>query len=213
MTIDCAQLHEVAAELALGTLVGAERGQALAHLSGCAECRHLVDELSEAADSLLLLAAEADAPLGFESRVLARVAADPVQPRQRPWRWIVTAAAAATLAAAATGIIVHQFDNRADVLHMRSAALHATTGTEVGDVYVMAGRPAWVFMSVEVSAAGQSVVCELGFRDGRVVRAGQFTVADRQGWWGAQVASGVEDLSSVRLVAPDGTTIASAQFD
>ncbi len=211
MTSDCARLHEVAPELALGVLVGAERGQALAHLALCAECRHFVDEMSEVADSLLLLAAEAEAPLGFESRVVARLAAD--HPRRRPWRWIATAAAAVVLAAAATGIAVHHHDGRLADLHVRTAALRARTGKQAGDVYVMEGQPAWVIMSVSSKGAGRTYLCELNFRDGRVVRAGQFTVPNHDGWWGVQVADGVEGLQSIRLVALDGTTIASAEFD
>ncbi len=211
MTLDCAQLHEVAPELALGILVGAERGQALTHLDGCAECRRLVDEMSQAADSLLLLAAEAEPPLGFESRVAARLTGD--QPRRRPWRWIATAAAAALLMAVATGVVVHQLDGGDGDLHLRTAALLATTGKETGDVYVTTGQPAWVFMSVESTEAGQSYQCELHFTDGRVVQAGQFTVADRKGWWGTAVKAGADDLESVRVLAPDGTTVASAEFD
>ena len=211
MTSDCARLREVAPELALGVLVGAERGQALAHLAGCAECRHFVDEMSETADSLLLLAAEAEAPLGFESRVVARLAAD--HPRRRPWRWIATAAAAVVLAAAATGIVVHNHEARLGDLNVRTASLRVGTGKEAGDVYVMEGKPAWVIMSVSSKAAGRSYLCELNFRDGRVVRAGQFTVPDSEGWWGVEVEAGVEGLRSVRLLALDGTTIASADFD
>ena len=211
MIDDCATMREMAPELALGVLVGAERGEALAHLAGCAECRHLVDELSEAADALLLLAPEAEPSLGFESRVLAQVAHD--KPRRRPWRWIATAAAAALLAAAATGIVVHQFDGRSGDVHLRAAELFAATGKDTGDVYVMTGRPAWVFMSVTSEQTGRSYVCELDFADGHVVRAGKFTVADREGWWGIAVKTGVDDLRSVRLFATDGTTIASAEFN
>jgi hypothetical protein len=192
-------------------LVGAERGEALAHLAGCVECRHLVDELSEAADALLLLGPEAEPSLGFESRVLAQLTAD--RPRRRPWRWIATAAAAALLAAAATGIVVHQVDGRSGDLHLRAADLHAATGKDIGDVYVTAGQPAWVFMSVKAAETGRSYMCELDFADGHVVRAGKFTVADREGWWGTAVKTGVDDLRSVRLLAPDGTTIASADLD
>ena len=125
---DCAKMRELAPELALGVLVGAERGEALAHLAGCAECQHLVDELSDAADALLLLAAEAEPSLGFESRVLRALTVD--EPRRRPWRWIATAAAAVLLAAAATGIVVHQVDGRSGDLHLRAAELHAPTGKD-----------------------------------------------------------------------------------
>nr|MDQ3641745.1 hypothetical protein [Actinomycetota bacterium] len=74
MRLTCAQLEDVAAELALGTVAGAERAAALDHLAGCASCRNLVDQLARAADSLLLLAPEAEPPPGFESRVLSRIA-------------------------------------------------------------------------------------------------------------------------------------------
>ncbi|MEA3183943.1 MAG: hypothetical protein QOJ74_420 [Ilumatobacteraceae bacterium] len=208
---DCAHLQEVAPELALGILVGAERAHALAHLAGCAECRQLVDEMSSAADSLLVLAAEAEAPLGFESRLLSRLTAE--RPRRRPWRWIAAAAAAVVLAGAATGVAVHHHDAPANDLHVRTASLRTSAGTETGDVYVTGGRPAWVFMSVDSAERGKSYQCELTFSDGRIVRAGQFTVADREGWWGTAVKTGVEDLRSVRLLASDGTTIATAQFD
>jgi hypothetical protein len=211
VTSDCARLREMAPELALGVLVGAERGQALAHLALCAECRQFVDEMSEVADSLLLLAAEAEPPLGFESRVVARLAAD--HPRRHAWRWVATAAAAVVLAAAATGIAVHHNDDRVGDRHVRTAALLGRTGKDAGDVYVMDGQPAWVIMSISSKGAGRTYLCELNFRDGRVVRAGQFTVPDHDGWWGIQVADGVDGLHSVRLLALDGTTIASADFD
>jgi len=207
---DCAKMRELAPELALGVLVGAERGWALAHLAGCPECQHLVEEMSETADALLLLAPQAEPPLGFESRILARIGAD--QSRRRPWRWIATAAAAVVLAAAGTGIVVHQPDNRDSAVNLRRAELHATTGDETGDVYVTGGEPAWVFMSVKSAEPGNTYSCELSFGDGHVVQGGQFTVADREGWWGIAVKSGVDDLRSIRLLAADGTTVASAEL-
>ena len=154
MTSDCARLHEVAPELALGVLVGAERGHALAHLALCAECRHFVDEMAEVADSLLLLAAEAEPPVGFESRVVARLAAE--HPRRHPWRWIAAVAAAIVLAAVATGIAVHHHDGRVSDLHMRTAELLTATGKESGDVYVMEGQPARVIMSISSRRPGEA---------------------------------------------------------
>jgi hypothetical protein len=117
------------------------------------------------------------------------------------------------LTAAATGFAVHYHDTTEhDLRVLRTAPLRTTSGSEAGDVYVTGGHPAWVFMSVDSTENGKSYQCELTFSDGRIVRAGQFTVADRAGWWGVAIASGIEDLRSVRLLAPDGTTIASAQF-
>jgi hypothetical protein len=72
---DCELLDSVAAELALGSLTGAERSAALAHLDDCQACRQLVEELTAAADALLLIAPEADPPAGFEVRLLDRLKA------------------------------------------------------------------------------------------------------------------------------------------
>ena len=69
----CSELESLAAELALGTVSGAERASALAHLAGCPACRSLVEQLSLAADRLVLLAPASEPPPGFESRVLSRL--------------------------------------------------------------------------------------------------------------------------------------------
>ena len=64
---------DLAAELALGIADGEERAEALRHLSTCAECRHVVEELSQVADELLILAPIEEPPAGFESRVVERL--------------------------------------------------------------------------------------------------------------------------------------------
>lgn len=66
----CADVEALAAELALGTVSGAERAAALEHLATCSSCRARVEELSEVADELLDLAPEREPPAGFEGRVL-----------------------------------------------------------------------------------------------------------------------------------------------
>ena len=75
--LTCAAARELAPDLALGLLPGAERARLLAHLAGCASCDALVAELADVADSLLLLAPGADPPPGFESAVLARIDREP----------------------------------------------------------------------------------------------------------------------------------------
>lgn len=71
----CDFLASVAAEFALGSLTGAERSVAIAHLDSCESCRAEMKDLSSAADALLLVAPEIDPPAGFEVRLLARRAA------------------------------------------------------------------------------------------------------------------------------------------
>ncbi|HEY3141576.1 MAG TPA: hypothetical protein VGJ86_10630 [Acidimicrobiales bacterium] len=78
----CTWVDEVAAELALGLLSGAERAEALAHMERCGRCQDEVSSLTGVAEQLLLLAPEIPPPAGFESRVLARI--DPVPEALRP---------------------------------------------------------------------------------------------------------------------------------
>lgn len=74
----CAELREVAPEVALGLLTGEERAAALAHLERCEACRAEVASLAGTADEVLLAAPEAQPPPGFADRVLAGLAAERV---------------------------------------------------------------------------------------------------------------------------------------
>ena len=71
--VDCAQLADMAAELALGVLTGRERAAALAHLDGCPACSEYVRELTVTGEELLGLLPPHEPPAGFESRVLERL--------------------------------------------------------------------------------------------------------------------------------------------
>jgi anti-sigma factor RsiW len=69
----CAELADVAAELALGVLTGRERAVAVAHLDRCDECREHVRQLMATGEQLVELLPPAEPPAGFETRVLARL--------------------------------------------------------------------------------------------------------------------------------------------
>ena len=69
----CAELADVAAELALGVLTGRERGVAIAHLNGCEACREDVRQLMATGEQLRELLPPAEPPAGFEIRVLERL--------------------------------------------------------------------------------------------------------------------------------------------
>jgi hypothetical protein len=69
----CAELADVAAELALGVLTGRERAAAVAHLDKCDECREYVRQLMATGEQLLELLPTAEPPAGFETRVLERI--------------------------------------------------------------------------------------------------------------------------------------------
>ena len=66
----CAQLHDVAAELALGVLTGRERATAIAHLDQCRACREEVRRLMAVGGLLPELLPPVEPPAGFETRVL-----------------------------------------------------------------------------------------------------------------------------------------------
>ena len=69
----CAELADVAAELALGVLTGRERAMAVAHLDKCDSCREDVRQLMATGEQLLELVPPAEPPPGFETRVLERL--------------------------------------------------------------------------------------------------------------------------------------------
>jgi hypothetical protein len=104
--LSCGGVEAIAAELALGILPGDERADALRHLTTCPACRDRVDGLARVADQLLLTAPEEEPPIGFESRVLDRVAAERqpsvVRPIRRRRRWAMAVVAAAALVVAAS---------------------------------------------------------------------------------------------------------------
>src|SRR6476659_7430673 len=135
-TYSCAQLRDVAPELALGVLGGAERAEAIMHVNGCARCQALVNELSEAADALPLLAPEIEPPFGFEQRVLSSGR----MRRRRSVRRFVTAVAVAAAAAAILSVTIVR------IVESGSDATSATSGRASTGVASPAGKPIAVKM-------------------------------------------------------------------
>src|SRR5215472_16245864 len=73
MDMNCAELSDAAAELALGVLTGRERADAVAHLARCDGCREYVRQMMETGGGLLGLLPPVEPPPGFETRVLDRL--------------------------------------------------------------------------------------------------------------------------------------------
>ncbi|MEU0403915.1 zf-HC2 domain-containing protein [Streptomyces sp. NPDC006197] len=109
--------------------------------------------------------------------------------------------------------------------HVLEAALvspdRAGNGREVGRIYAhpadATGGNGWVYMSVDLgdgAAADGPVRCLLVRADGSAVPLGSFRVKAGYGYWGApapvDLAPGA--LSGARLVAADGTVLATARF-
>ncbi|MFI1655175.1 anti-sigma factor family protein [Streptomyces sp. NPDC020472] len=109
--------------------------------------------------------------------------------------------------------------------HVLEAALvspdRAGNGREVGRIYAhpadATGGNGWVYMSVDLgdgAAADGPVRCFLVRADGSAVPLGSFHVKAGYGYWGAPAPVDLADgaLSGARLVAADGTVLATARF-
>lgn len=86
-------------------------------------------------------------------------------------------------------------------------------GRPVGEVYAYAGSPAWVYMSVDLGRGGDPLSCQLLRRDGTSITIGSFPVTAGRGYWGAPSPVLPDTLAGARVLAADGTLLATATFD
>lgn len=229
----CALFDSMAAELALGSLAGADRSRALAHLEGCDECRQLLDELSVAADALLLAAPEADPPAGFEVRWLGRIRDDSpvVAPELRPAarrraarRWsrattlVAAAASALVLAGAGVGVGVAVASHPAPAVAtgpIRMATLHLvgydSDGAAVGEVAVSTGDPSFVVMTMRQTGWSGRVECVVTAK-GRSEVVGSFWLRDGAGSWALRLPESGGSVTAASVRAVGGAVIATATF-
>jgi Putative zinc-finger len=154
----CEEMRALAPEIALGILEGEERATALEHLAECPDCRRHVEQLSEVADELLLLAPHREVPVGFESRALA-----PLRPKSRPrrrrrWLQVLVPAAAAAAAVAITLAIVSDdlrtashYRHTLDEAHGKEFESYALRqgGEPAGTVFSYKGSPSWVLVNLD----------------------------------------------------------------
>ena len=227
--MSCEHTRELAAELALGIADGAQRARALRHLAECAECRRAVEELSAITDELLTLAPEREPPLGFESRVLARLQPPPATAtasRARRWRRLLAPVAAAGAAALASVAIVLAAtgDDRRLAAHYRAtlaaahgsafdaARLQAPGRVPAGVVYGYRGAPSWVFVAIYRPYRSTAYTLELAMRSGRRVAVPSFRLDPRTGSAGQTIAVDLRQVSAVRLVGPGRGEILEASL-
>jgi hypothetical protein len=237
----CAELADVAAELALGVLTGRERAMALAHLDTCDACREEVRQLMETGEQLVELLPPVEPPAGFETRVLARLgltaAPEPGKepPGARPHMVLPRPGAGTvrrrpgglrrTLAAAAMALAIVVAGLGGWRLGvgtapaassapgaLTSVALVSATRQSVGTVYLYSGPPRWLYMSVDVEATSGPVTCQLIGADGKVRTLGSFRLTDGYGDWGSPDPGNIGDVQGARLVAANGTVLATATF-
>lgn len=215
-TITCAEVRDLAPELAIGVLGGAERSEMLAHIEACAPCRSLVSDLTDASELLPLLAREEEPPPGFEDRVLAALGG---RRRRGRLRWLAVVAATAAAAMIVSVATVRVVDRGRDddpvragsaVSEVASAPMVGTGGATVGWAFVSDGQPAAVAVSVDYLLASGDYAIEAVRGDGSTVKLGTVTVTDGRGVWSGTVNAPKERLTLIHLVDAAGNTVCQA---
>jgi hypothetical protein len=232
----CAELHDTAAELALGVLIGRERAAAVAHLDKCEACREDVRQLMTVGEQLPELLPPAEPPAGFETRVLERLAMPgpdqlgagrpdggrppTVTGSRRPGR--IRRALAATvmgLAVIAAGlggwriIVGTSPSTNPAAAPLTSASLLSATHSRVGNIFLYSGTPRWLYMHVDLGTGNESVTCQVVGADGQATVIGSFRLTDGYGAWGSPDPGNVGTLTGARLVSANGTVLATATFN
>jgi hypothetical protein len=217
--VSCTQFRNLAPELSLEVLGGAERAEALDHAEHCAVCRSFVAELSETVDALSLLLPEVEPPPGFATRTLG--ALGPARSR-RPWRWglgVAAAAAAIAAASAVVSIAVVRMTDRsspvgtvAPVGDLREAPMMGAGGRLAGRAYAYRGRSPWLLVSVDYGVPAGAYGVEIGATHGSGTRVGTLAVSGGRGSWGGTVDIPPSGLDTVRIVGADGRVVCEARF-
>jgi anti-sigma factor RsiW len=206
----CEELREQAPELALGIVEGEERGRALEHLADCPDCRRRVEELSEVADELLLLAPHKEVPVGFESRVLSRVLPSPPPRRRRRRLALVLAPAAAALASVGItlGIVsgdlrdashYHQTLQEANGKEFEAYSLSGGGGALAGTVFSYQGLPNWLVITVDPAHRADVTSAQLVMEDGSQIPLNWFHL-DASGSSGGGIPVDPHNVSVLRLL-------------
>lgn len=219
----CERVRELAPELALGIAAGEERARALAHLGSCPECRRYVAELAQVADDVLLLVPPAEPPVGFEGRVMRRLARDGTAPR---WRRALLAAAlvlvaasggtAATLAVTARdrelGAHYRSTLAQANGQYFGAVPLRGAGGREAGRVFGYQGSPSWVVVVVEAGAGSGAYRVEAFGRDGTRDTLGTMEIASGEGAWTGILPRDLRSTAAIVLRPEEGGPGLEARF-
>lgn len=201
--MDCARLHEVGAELALGVLPGRDRATAMAHVQDCVACEQHVRELAAVGDRLVGLAPGAEPPVGFEQRVMRRLG---FSPRWR--RWLAIAAAVVlAVCFGAGGWLLHS------VVHddLTSTTI-MSDGHQVGEAFAYTDHRPWVYVELVELPTGGPVFCEIELADGRTVTIGSFPLSGGSGAWAGPAPLAGTELVEVRILGEDGALLGAGRM-
>jgi len=218
----CEEIRELAPELALGIVEGEERGRALEHLADCPDCRRRVDELSEVADELLLVAPYREPPPGFESKVLGEVLPAPPKRRRRRRFALVLAPVASAVAAAAITLALVSGDietashyrqtlQQANGKEFEAYSLYGGGGRFAGTVFSYQGRPNWLVITVDPAHRADLSSAQLVMNDGSQRQLSWFQL-DSSGSSGGGIPVDPHNVSVLRLLPGAGGQPLVAHF-
>ncbi len=216
---DCRAFQDDLAEVALGVLSGRARAAVLEHVDSCERCGAELERLCVVADGLLGLAPEIEPPVGFELRLAERLRSPAAARHALPGRRVGILAVAAVVLIVlgfALGAVVGRpgtdAGSRSVAANLTSANL-SSHGHVLGEVVISSGPPAWMFMTVDSGVWSSDVTCQVTLRGGRVVTIGVFKLANGSGAWETRLPVAGDEVQSARLVAGDGTLLASARLN
>ena len=211
--MSCEELQDLAPEIALGTIEGEERAEALRHLATCGDCRRVVDQLTAVADELLMIAPVEEPPVGFESRVIDALGFQRRAPRRRLSRRLLAwlgppLAAAAATAVALVGVyhddrvIAERYRNTLDEAngqYFQAEPLRDGTGTEAGVAFGYQGDPSWMLVTVDPDHRDQ--VRAPSSSPATDERSGsRASSLEPDGSWGGAIPVNLYDVSAIRLL-------------
>jgi hypothetical protein len=223
--VTCNEARELLPDLALGVLAGDQRAQVLDHLGACTSCEAETSELSATADELLKLTPKVDPPAGFESAVLARLAAPSPQPaRWRRSRVIVAAvAAAAIVLGGVAGLLLATREQEPAIDHRYIDTIQAIGGRDLraaplvsgtanwGQAFVFEGKTSWVFVSMSWDVPDGIYHVVLDRSDGPSLTVARLRLLRGQGSAGMTVGD-TRTVTDVRVLDPSGRTVCTARM-
>jgi hypothetical protein len=209
--LECAEARELLPELAADVAAGDERARALAHLSGCRDCRLEFAETAEVVDELLLLVPEHEPPAGFESSVLARLT--PAAPHRRPRPRLLWAASIVAVALLTAGAVwwrtaddrelASNYRHTLAVAHghdLSAAPLLLAGGAETGTVFAYQGSPSWIYVTFRPSAPQGHYDVRLLTRDGRQLALRPFTARPDATAWGSTIQVPIQQIQKLEFI-------------
>jgi hypothetical protein len=212
---ECRDVRDDLSECALGTLGGRDRARVLDHVASCSWCRDEFASLASVADALLCLGPTSEPPVGFEFRLAQRLHA--ATPRRRTRQYLRAAIlVAAALVLVVAGVAIGRTSTRAPLSTATSAAPVSATLTSRGHVrghlWLSAGRPTWLYMTISDAHRSGPAWCEVTLVNGRVLDVGTFSLSNGYGAWAAALNLGGSALASARVTDAHGVVLASASL-